>query len=220
LFTDYRLRQREYLLDISKAMTARLELPSLLKLILESAVELLGGKAGLIVLKRDDGDYYPRASYGLPVKMIELLHPLWRDLPRNPVADRTLWQSIDFSMRLQLASASIGIPLRQVIALPLALAEEAIGFIYIFRSHGAEFSLDDRQLLQSFADQAAIAVQNARLYQESKAERASLNAIIENSGDGIMIITPERMIKTWNRALAALTGLSTDEVIGRPCFEV
>ena len=44
MFPDYRLRQREYLLQISRAMTARLDLPSLLKLILENAVEILSGQ--------------------------------------------------------------------------------------------------------------------------------------------------------------------------------
>ncbi len=218
MFPDYRLRQREYLLQISRAMTAQLDLPSLLKLILENAVEILSGQAGLIVLRRQDGTFYPRASYGLPVRAIHLFDPLWRDLPTT--ADRRHWQIPDLSMRLSLASAAAGVPLRQVVALPMIIKDEIIGLIYIFRSRGAGFTVNDQQVLADFADQAAIAVQNARLYQQVNDERARLNAIIENSGDGVMILGPDRTIHTWNRALTGMTGVPADEAIGRHCYEV
>jgi len=218
MFPDYRLRQREYLLQISRAMTARLDLPSLLRLILENAVEILSGQAGLIVLRRDDGTFYPRASYGLPVQAIHLFDPLWRDLPTT--ADRRRWQIPDLSMRLSLASAAAGVPLRQVVALPMVIKDEIIGLIYIFRSRGIGFTMNDRQVLADFADQAAIAVQNARLYQQVNDERARLNAIIENSGDGVMILGPDRTIRTWNRALVGMTGVPADQAIGRHCYEV
>ena len=52
MLPDFRLRQREYLLEISRAMSARLDLSSLLELTLESAVELLAGQAGLITLRQ------------------------------------------------------------------------------------------------------------------------------------------------------------------------
>jgi PAS domain S-box-containing protein len=218
MFPDYRLRQREYLLQISRAMTARLDLPSLLRLILENAVEILSGQAGLIVLRREDGTFFPRASYGLPVRAIHLLDPLWRDLPGT--ADRRHWQIPDLSMRMRLASAAAGVSLRQVVALPMVIRDEVIGLVYIFRSLGADFTTNDRQVLADFADQAAIAVQNARLYHQVNDERARLNAIIENSGDGVMILGPERTIRTWNRTLAGMTGVSAEEAIGHHCYEV
>jgi PAS domain S-box-containing protein len=218
MFPDYRLRQREYLLQISRAMTARLDLPSLLKLILENAVEILSGQAGLIVLRRDDSTFYPRASYGLPVGAIHLFDALWRDLPTT--TDRKGWQVPDLRTRLSLASAAAGMPMRQVVALPMVIKEEIIGLIYIFRARGAEFTVNDRQVLGDFADQAAIAVQNARLYQQVDDERARLNAIIENSGDGVMILEPDRTIRTWNQALVGMTGVPVEEAIGRYCYDV
>jgi PAS domain S-box-containing protein len=218
MFPDYRLRQREYLLQISRALTARLDLPSLLKLILENAVEILSGQAGLIVLRRHDSVFYPRASYGLPVQAIHLFDALWRDLPSR--VDSRSWQVPDLHMRLSLASAAAGVPLRQVVALPMVIKDEIIGLIYIFRSRGAEFTVNDRQVLGDFADQAAIAVQNARLYQQVNDERARLNAIIENSGDGVMILEPDRTIRTWNRTLVGMTGVPTEEAIGQHCYDV
>jgi len=217
MLPDFRLRQREYLLEISRAMNARLDLSSLLKLTLESAVEILAGQAGLIALRRADGTLVPRASIGIPVQAVPLFEPLWRDLENKEDAD---FNQHDISLRLALASRAAGVSMRQVVALPMEIGEESIGHIFIFRTRGVAFSANDRQVLSAFANQAAIAVHNANLYQQVSAERERLNAIIENSGDGVMIINPYRIIQTWNRSLANMTGISAEEAIGRPCYEV
>jgi PAS domain S-box-containing protein len=191
-------------------------LSSLLELILQSAVEILAGQAGLITLRRDDGAFAPFAGIGLPVRALPLFEPLWRDLEseekRGVIPDLTL--------RLALASKAAGVPLRQVVTLPLKTGQEITGYIFIFRARGAAFSNNDQQVLGAFANQAAVAVQNARLYQQVSAERERLDAIIENSGDGVMIVNPYRIIQTWNRALANLTGISAEEAIGRPCYDI
>jgi PAS domain S-box-containing protein len=220
MLPDFRLRQREYLLEISRAMSARLDLSSLLSLTLQSAVEIVAGQAGLITLRRDDGSFVPQASIGLPLPALPLFEPLWRDLDSAKMPSKMEGGIPDMPLRLALASKAAGVPLRQVVALPLEIGDDIIGYIFIFRAWGSAFGSNDRQVLGAFADQAAIAVQNARLYQQVKAERERLNAIIENSGDGVMMINPYRIIQTWNRALANLTGITADTAIGRPCYEV
>ncbi len=216
MLPDFRLRQREYLLEISRAMTARLDLSSLLELTLQSAVEILAGQAGLITLHRQDGSFAPYASIGLPPTTLALFEPLWHDL--NFGSEKSQRATADISLRLALASQAAGVILRQVVALPLEIGEEVIGYIFIFRTRGVGFSNNDQQVLSAFANQAAIAVHNARLYQEVSAEHERLTAIIENSGDGVMILTPDRLIQTWNKALSHLTGITAEEAIGRPCY--
>lgn len=197
-------------------MNARLDLSSLLELTLKSAVDLLAGQAGLITLRRDDGSLSPRASIGLPLQAVPLFEPLWRDLE----GEKSPQTIPDIPLRLALASRAAGVQMRQVVALPMEIGEELIGYIYIFRTRGAAFSANDRQVLGAFANQAAIAVHNANLYQQVSAERERLNAIIENSGDGVMIVNPYRIIQTWNKTLANMTGISVAEAIGRPCYEI
>ncbi len=198
-------------------MSARLDLSSLLRLILQSATELLTGQAGLITLRQDDGSFEPYASIGLPARAVPLFDPLWRGLEE---AEENREASDDISLRLALASKAAGVSLRQVVALPLEIGQEKIGYIFIFRARGVAFGSNDRQVLSAFANQAAIAVHNARLYQQVNAERERLNAIIENSGDGVMIINSYRIIQTWNKALANLTGISVEEAIGKPCYDI
>jgi PAS domain S-box-containing protein len=219
---DYQLRQRDYLLEISRAMTSRLDLPSLLELTLKSTVELLRGQAGLIVLRGRDDVFRVRASYGLAARLVRFFEPLWSDLPglrasRDPLSR---WRIPDLQMRLSVAAAAAGLALSQVVALPLAIEEELLGAIYIFRMGGGAFSASDRALLADFAHQAAIAVRNAELYQQVSEERRALSAIIENSAEGVMIADAAGRVQVLNRALAHVTGWDPQQAMGRPAAEV
>lgn len=212
---DHRLRQREYLLQLSRAMTAQLDLVSVLSLVIGYAVEMTAGTSGLIALYDEDGadELRIRASSRLaredwPAFARLLTLPL-PDLPRRGEAV------------LREVAADTGLTLRQMIALPLTLRETPVGVIYVFRAAlNVAFSPDDRQVLQDFADQAAIAVSNARLYQSVLREKQRLDATIEQSADGVMIIDSRWRITTFNKAMEQLTGWPREEAIGRPCAEV
>lgn len=212
--TDHRLRQREYLLQISRAITAQLDQGSVLNLVIDYAVEMLAGTSGLIALYEEEGDELRvRASSGLERAIWPAFAPLLTlplaDIPRRGVPV------------LREVAADIGRPMRQMIALPLTLRETPVGVIYVFRAAlNVGFSADDRQVLQDFADQAAIAVSNARLYQGVLREKQRLDAIIEQSADGVMIIDSRWRITTFNQAMEQLTGWARGEAIGRPCAEV
>jgi PAS domain S-box-containing protein len=78
----------------------------------------------------------------------------------------------------------------------------------------------DWQFLQGFADQAAIAVRNARLYMQLETERSRLATIIENSADGIAILDVDRRVVVMNQALGAMVGMTQEQALGRPCHEV
>lgn len=218
---DYQLRQRDYLLQISRAMTSQLDLRAVLRMILESATELVGGQVGLIALMQPDGSYKLHASYGLPPQMLPLVRPLFADIPdsgRN--FDPLRWRIPDLERRLNLVVQQIGIALRQIVALPMTVDDNLVGVIYVLRREGSAFTIADRQTLSSFAAQAAIAVHNARLYQQVMREKQRLDAIIENSGDGVMLLDPAQHIVVFNRALTIMTGIPTEEAIGRECQHV
>lgn len=221
MLTDYRLRQREYLLEISRAMTARLDLPSVLQLIIQSAVEILNGRAGLIALRQDDASFRVEASYGVSGRPGDFFAPLFSDVPGlSSHRDLLRWAIPDLERKLRQVAQAIGIGLTRVVALPMTIEGQLIGVVYVFRTGGIAFTSNDRQLLASFADQAAIAVQNARLYQQVTQEKARLDAIIEHSGDGVMILEPDRRITVFNRALTAMSGIPAEEALGRLCYGV
>ncbi len=221
MLTDYRLRQREYLLEISRAMTARLDLPSVLQLIIQSAVEMLSGRAGLIALRQEDGSFRVEASYGVSGRPHDFFSPLFSDIPGLVGHfDPLRWAIPNLERKLSQVAQALGIGLTHVVALPMAIESQLIGVVYVFRSGGIAFSHNDRQLLSSFADQAAVAVQNARLYQQVSQEKARLDAIIEHSGDGVMILEPGRRITVFNRALTIMSGIPAEAAVGRYCYHV
>jgi PAS domain S-box-containing protein len=214
---SYQLRQREYLLQISRAMTSRLDLPSLLRLILTSAADLVRAEAGLIALRRGQTTTLViHASYGIPIGLLSRFTPLLSDFPLQAEG----YTIPDLEARLNQVARAIRLPLQQVIALPLVTQERLLGVIYLFRSGSIAFSANDEDVLASFADQAAIAVRNAQLYQQVSAEKQQLDAIIEHSADGVMILDPELRIQVFNRALSQMTGWPAEQASGRPCYQV
>ncbi len=214
---SYQLRQREYLLQISRAMTSRLDLPSLLRLILTNAAEIVRAEAGLVALRRGQTSSLAiQAGYGIPVALLQRFAPLLDDVPLR--ADDFIFP--DLETRVDLVARAIRLPLQQVIALPLTFEERLLGLIYLFRSGSLAFSANDRVVLGSFADQAAIAVRNAQLYQQVSAEKQQVDAIIEHSADGVMILDPDLRIQVFNRALSQMTGWTAESASGRPCYEV
>ncbi len=219
---DYRLRQREYLLRIARALTSRLELPKVLRLVIEESVELLQAEAGLIALRdehRPDLEVY--ASYGLDEQLLRLFAPLLQGEVLDRLVEEGGWIVPDLLLRLRVASTALGVRLRQVVALPLIFGREPVGVIYVFRSSSSPgFSYNDRQVLAAFADQAAIAVHNARLYQKLLEEKRHLDAIVENSADGVIMLDSRWRIQTVNRALERMLGIPREEMLGRPCAEI
>lgn len=235
LLATYQLRQREYLLQITRALTSSLDLPSLLKLILNNAAELVGCRAGLIVLTREDGNleetgasrprFQIRALYGIPAQVLPAFDPLLDVLPilqedessgETPQLDPYF---ADLQGRVRQVEERLGATLGQVVGLPLLVENVLLGIIYLFRSEYA-FTQLDWQFLRGFADQAAIAVRNARLYHQLETERSRLAAIIENSAEGIMILDADRRVLVINQSLTAMTGVSSQDAQGRLCQDL
>ena len=218
MLIDYRVRQREYLLQISRALTAQLNLDEVLQLVLEAATSILAGQAGLIALRGPHREFAIRASHGLPRAVVPYFAPLLTDIPDD--ADPSRFHIPGLAGKLGRVAAELGLRLQQVVALPMAIKRELIGVLYVFRAYGTRFTADDRQILSSFADQAAIAVHNAQLYETTSQQKRRLDAILEYTADGVLILDAAQRITVFNRALARLSGWSAAEALGRHHDEV
>lgn len=213
MLPDYRVRQRDYLLEISRAMTAQLDLGEVLVRILEAAVSMLGGQVGLIALNDEDAHgFNAHAIFGVPSDALPLFAPLLEDI----LDDSQTGLALDtLNIRMRQVARRLDLRLRQVLALPMQMQSSMVGVIFVFRVYQTETTPNDRQVLQSFADQAAIAVQNARLYQSVRNEQQQLSAILEHSADGVMILDAGRVIRRFNRALARMSGWSAEVATGQ-----
>jgi len=218
MLIDYRVQLREYLLQISRAITAQLNLDDVLQLVLEAATRILAGQAGLIALRGEDGNFAIRASYGLSRTAVPYFAPLLTDIPDD--VDRNRFRIPGLADKLGRITAGLGLRLQQVVALPMAIGRDLIGVLYVFRAYGTRFTADDRQMLSSFADQAAIAVNNAQLYEAISQEKRRLDAILEYSADGVLILDAAHRIAVFNRALSRMSGWSAADALQRHHDEV
>ena len=220
MLPDFRVRQRDYLLEIARAVTQELDLEKLLARILRVSIEMLAGQAGLIALK-EQNSWRVAAAHGIPPAFLRYLEPL---LAEETMAELDI-NELNRMLKDLTYTASMG--LLNGTALPLVTHNQVIGVIFIFRSYPDLFSANDKQLLQSFADQAAIAVFNAQLYGQSIYEKQRLDALIDSAADGILILTANHVIeranpafeKLYSQPLAEIQGKSHDEIIrwsGRP----
>jgi signal transduction histidine kinase len=211
---DVRVLQREYLLAISRAMTAELDLSDLLRLILQSAVELVSGKAGIIALAdpNQGGKLRIAAVYGIPPHLIEHFAPLLQEVAQQEGGESDLLPEVMVKLRQASKDADLGFS--QVLRLPMSAGGSIVGMIYIFQAGNYYFVPDAASLLRGFAEQAAIAVTNARLYEQINKDKQRLDAILEYSADGVMILDPSLRITVFNQALSNMIGCPAKEAIG------
>jgi PAS domain S-box-containing protein len=104
--------------------------------------------------------------------------------------------------------------------LPLAAHEQVIGVIFIFRNYPDLFTANDRVLLQSFADQAAVAVFNAKLYGQVQYEKQRLDALLDSAADGILILNADLSVERCNTAFEKLVGETREAIVGRTHSEI
>ncbi|MDP3185701.1 MAG: ATP-binding protein [Anaerolineales bacterium] len=209
MLPDFRVRQRDYLLEIARAITQELDLDKLLARILRISIEMLAGQAGIIALKESAG-WRVAAAHGIPPAFLHYLEPL---LAEEKVRELNVAE-LNRMLKELTYTASMG--LLNGVGLPLFAHGQVIGVTFIFRGYPDVFSANDKLLLQSFADQAAIAVFNAQLYTQVSYEKQRLDALLDSAADGILILRADRVIERVNAAFERMSGTPRDKLQGRP----
>lgn len=218
MLPDHRIRQRDYLLEIARSLTQELNLDKLLQRILELAAEMLAGKAGLIALREEQGGWNIGASYGIQPTFLRYLKPILAEVPEND--DQAGQELPQVSRILQMLTKRASMSLLTGVGLPLISENKVIGLIFIFRGYEGNFSANDRAILQSFADQAAIAVINAQLYTQVIREKSRLGALLDSAADGIVIMGADHKIEKCNQAFARILRRDVDKIEGQPHDEI
>lgn len=211
MLPDFRVRQRDYLLEIARALTEELDLDKLLGRILNIALEMLAGQAGLIALRDARGGWYLVASNGVANPFLRFLEPLLKQIPEQDDPEVSEIPAITRIINEISSLATFG--LLTGVGLPLAARGKVVGVIFVFRSYLGLFSNNDRMLLKSFADQAAIAVSNAQLYRLVTEEKHRMDGLLDSAADGILILTPQLTISRCNPSFVSLSQRQAPDVI-------
>lgn len=218
MLPDFRVRQRDYLLEIARVITQELDLDKVLARILGHAAELLAGQAGLVALRSEREGWQLAAYHGIPEALVQYLDPILAAVPDHE--DPARFELPEVNRMLQRLAREVSLGLLTGVGLPLIAQNRVLGVIFIFRNYRGIFSAEDRILLQSFADQAAIAVHNAQLYEYTAQEKRRVDAILDSVADGILILSADRTIERCNPAFTRLAGLNSRQIVGRKHNEI
>jgi PAS domain S-box-containing protein len=119
-----------------------------------------------------------------------------------------------------------GVPLRSILSVPLKASGRSsstpgspmpvIGVLQVLDKQVDRFDDNDLVLVEPLAASAAVAIENARLYQETDRLRAFNENIVQSMAEGVVVEDAEGRITFVNRRTAGLLGYEVDELIGQP----
>ena len=195
------------LLDSVLAVGAGLELEGTLRRIIETAVELVGARYGALGVLGEETGLSQFVYIGIDAETRANMGHL-------PEGKGLLGELIDHPAPIRLPDlakhpASVGFPpnhppMRSFLGVPIRVRDEVFGNIYLTEKRSeAEFTADDEVVLEALAAAAGIAVENARLFEESRLRErwqqasAEVNSTLLGgaSGDDAMRLIVDRVLQ-------------------------
>jgi signal transduction histidine kinase/putative methionine-R-sulfoxide reductase with GAF domain len=178
--TQQRAYQLSSLNDLTRQLTSTLDLEPLLQNILESAVSILNCEAGSLFLVDEQTDELIfKVTVGPPssAELIGQRIPAGNGIVgraaemREPVVEN---QAQTSNVRFEAADRQTGFTSKSLLAVPLLYKDRVVGVIEVVnRKDGLPFVDDDKTLLSAFAGQAAVGIENARLFTLTDQELAA-----------------------------------------------
>jgi len=170
-----RTAQLEALRGMGLGLTAQLDLDTLLHSIVSRAVELLEGSAGGLYLYQPERDLLEWV-----VSIGSNLAPIGTTLHRGKGFSGKIWETgeplivDDYQQWEERTPVWEGYPVLAIVGVPIRWGEEFLGVLNVHADPPRTFSATDAELLSLFATRAAIAIRNARLYEQAQHRLKSL----------------------------------------------
>jgi PAS domain S-box-containing protein len=215
---ERRLGELETLVKLGRDVTGTLELKKVLTNVVAAAVELTGAEEGsLLLLDETNNELYMEAGHNFEEGFARTL--------RLPVDDTLAGQVVQSGKPLvinqDLRKIKTAYLVRALIYVPLRIKEHIIGVLGVDnRERQLSFTEHHALLMSVLADYAAVAIENARLYQLSEAERNKFEATFRNIEDGVIILDEDDRILFINQAMKEAFDLEIVNAEGKPVLEV
>ncbi|HEY3188058.1 MAG TPA: GAF domain-containing protein, partial [Solirubrobacteraceae bacterium] len=209
-----RRAQTEALAEVEREMAAELDRDRLFPLIVQRASRLFAGHAVIHVLR---GDQLVAAA-GTGDSDTHSAPKLGRGLVGVAVQEREGFLVNDYAASPHADPRYVARGQSRAMGMPLRVRDQVLGIISVFRS-GAEapsFTTDDQAVLGSFAIQAAIALENARLHAESERRRRTAEHLADLGRLLSQSLDPEEVGQRIVESVRALFGVMRCALYGAP----
>ncbi|MBN1681888.1 MAG: GAF domain-containing protein [Anaerolineae bacterium] len=220
------LTQLRALADTTALVNSSLDIDQVLNEVMDTVIRLTGAERGYIMLRDDySGEMELRIARNLDRKTIDqsefiVSRTIVEEVTQSgqPVVTTNAQSDPRFS-----AQESVLIyALRSILCVPLVLQGDIIGVVYADnRIRDALFAEKELSLLTAFADQAAIAIQNARLFQRVQlalAEITEMKELMDNVfasiTSGVITSNIQNVVTTYNNAAERILDVPYNLVIG------
>jgi PAS domain S-box-containing protein len=219
------LQQQTATADVLKIINrSSVDLETVLDTLVETVARLCRADQAHMFRRRDD-KYHMLAACGLTeeAKDFILTHPFAVDrgtisgrvvLERRAVHVPDVLQDPEFTYR----EAQKLVGARTMLGIPLLREDALIGVFIATRTRVEPFTIKEIELATTFADQAVIAIENARLFEELRERQAELRVTFDNMGDGVVMFDAQARLTAWNRNFQEMLELPDAVLARRPSY--
>jgi adenylate cyclase len=212
---------------VAETVNSSLELDVVLRRVLDTAVEVMAAERGFLMIADAAGKLELTTTYGIDRATVEGadMRPSQTTVRRvfetgEPIVTTDAQQDPRFNVNLSVRA----LRLRSIICVPLAIKARTIGVVYLdSRVAPGLFSPHDPDLLTAFANQAALAIENARLFEELRARVVEITRleqlqarVLGSITSGVITLDADGTIGTFNDAASQTFGIDSAIMIGKP----
>ncbi len=219
------------LTDIGQAVNSTLELDEVLRIVMDNIVRLTRSERGFLMLRDESGQMAIRIARNWEKASIDSTElTVSRTVVQRVIdsGEPIITTNAQEDQRFSGQASIVAFNLRSILCVPLKVKDDIIGVIYADnRIRTGIFADSERDLLANFANQAAIAIENARLFtslRNTLAEVTGLKNLMDNVfasiTSGVITADVKDKITLCNRAAESILGNTSQDILGHDLGEV